>query len=315
MGNHLITVFTPTFNRKELLSRLYVLLQKQTFKDFLWLVIDDGSSDGTGDLVKEWISEELLDIKYIYKENGGKHKAFQIAYQICDTKYITDFDDDDIYFENCLEVFIDTWAEIEKFGLNNIGSIRALTIGSDGKVVGEPGFNITGGYKDVNYLQYQFCGGIKFENVSCIRMDAYRKTNFFYFDEFFLGEKVSFVYEDVFWARFAKKYDSRYLFIPVREYYNSPISITRGTKNKKRTWLSRAYSMSLILNEFAYLYNDCLFDFMKRHILYLTYVMAIGHNFTEGLNQLKSKRLRFISYFLYPLSKILSVYLTKFKYK
>ena len=58
------TVFTPTFNRKELLEKLYKSLQKQTFKDFEWLIVDDGSTDGTGEKVKEFLEESKLDIKY-----------------------------------------------------------------------------------------------------------------------------------------------------------------------------------------------------------------------------------------------------------
>lgn len=71
-----ITVFTPTYNRVDTLKRLYTSLQKQTFKDFEWLVIDDGSSDKTSSLVEKWISESNpFPIHYYFKKNGGKHTA------------------------------------------------------------------------------------------------------------------------------------------------------------------------------------------------------------------------------------------------
>ena len=58
------TIFTPTFNRKELLGKLYSSLQNQTYRDFEWLIVDDGSTDGTEERVKEFINEKKLDIKY-----------------------------------------------------------------------------------------------------------------------------------------------------------------------------------------------------------------------------------------------------------
>ena len=73
------TVFTPTFNRKELLEKLYKSLQKQTFKDFEWLIVDDGSTDGTKEKVEEFLSEKKLEIKYYFKENGGKQRAYNFA--------------------------------------------------------------------------------------------------------------------------------------------------------------------------------------------------------------------------------------------
>ena len=73
------TVFTPTFNRKELLRKLYSSLQNQTYGDFEWLIVDDGSTDGTEDRVKEFINEKKLDIRYFHKENGGKQRAYNFG--------------------------------------------------------------------------------------------------------------------------------------------------------------------------------------------------------------------------------------------
>ncbi len=66
------TIFTPTYNRKELLTNLYESLKNQTYKDFEWIIVDDGSSDGTELSVRQFLDEKILNIKYFYKENGGK---------------------------------------------------------------------------------------------------------------------------------------------------------------------------------------------------------------------------------------------------
>ena len=73
------TIFTPTYNRRELLKKLYESLKKQVYKDFEWIIVDDGSTDGTEGAVKEFISENILDIKYFYKKNEGKQRAYNLG--------------------------------------------------------------------------------------------------------------------------------------------------------------------------------------------------------------------------------------------
>ena len=68
-----ITVFTPTFNRAYILENLYRSLQRQSFRDFEWLIVDEGSSDNTQTLVESWRGEDNpFPIRYVRQENGGK---------------------------------------------------------------------------------------------------------------------------------------------------------------------------------------------------------------------------------------------------
>ena len=75
MDGKKLTVFTPTYNRENLLPRLYESLKRQSIKDFVWLVVDDGSTDNTRSLIEGFISENAIEIEYIYRENGGKMRA------------------------------------------------------------------------------------------------------------------------------------------------------------------------------------------------------------------------------------------------
>src|SRR5690554_1440544 len=102
MGKKTITIFTPTFNRAHLLPRLYQSLCSQTSSDFLWLVIDDGSSDGTDELVKEWQEENKIAIEYHFKENGGMHTGHNLAYQVIDTELNVCIDSDDYMPEDAV---------------------------------------------------------------------------------------------------------------------------------------------------------------------------------------------------------------------
>ena len=74
-----ITVITPTYNRCNTLHRVYNSLISQTYKDFEWLVIDDGSTDDTKELIQNYIKQDKIDIRYYFQENQGKHMALSYA--------------------------------------------------------------------------------------------------------------------------------------------------------------------------------------------------------------------------------------------
>lgn len=107
----ILTIYTPTFNRKKLLCRLYNSLCKQTNKDFCWLIIDDGSTDGTCEIVRKWKTSSDFSIDYIYKENGGVHTARDKAYETVNTELIWGVDSDDWLVENAVEKVLDLWEE------------------------------------------------------------------------------------------------------------------------------------------------------------------------------------------------------------
>ena len=89
-NNPLITVFTPAYNRAYTLHLCYESLLRQTSKNFKWLIIDDGSTDNTKEIVDSWIKNDNgFEIIYIYKGNGGMHTAHNIAYENIDTESVS----------------------------------------------------------------------------------------------------------------------------------------------------------------------------------------------------------------------------------
>lgn len=104
-----LTVFTPTYNRAHLLPRLYESLKNQTCDDFIWLIIDDGSSDGTGEMVQSFIGEHLVEIQYLYQENQGMHGAHNTAYEHVSTELNTCIDSDDCMPQNAVQLIVEKW--------------------------------------------------------------------------------------------------------------------------------------------------------------------------------------------------------------
>ena len=106
-----LTVFTPIYNRAHTLERLYRSLCAQTSKDFEWLVVDDGSTDGTANLVQGFAEEGLVPVRYIYKENGGLYTGYNTAYANIDTELNVCIDSDDAMPEDAVERILKTWRE------------------------------------------------------------------------------------------------------------------------------------------------------------------------------------------------------------
>lgn len=99
-----ITIFTPTYNRAYILNRVYESLKEQTNKNFIWLIVDDGSTDNTKELVDKWIKESEIKIKYIKQDNSGKHIAHNTAVKNCDTDFLLILDSDDYLSKESIEV-------------------------------------------------------------------------------------------------------------------------------------------------------------------------------------------------------------------
>ena len=203
------TVFTPTFNRKELLEKLYKSLQKQTYTDFEWLIVDDGSTDGTGEKVKEFLEESKLDIKYFYKENGGKQRAYNFATEKANGELFICLDSDDEYVENGFETILKYWEKYEKNG--EIAGMGYLSMYPDGEIIGSsfPEKEMISTQFDI-YNKY----GVKGDKGLMFRTEIIKKYKFPVFDD----EK--FITEAVVYNRICEKYKMVYVNekIEIKEY-------------------------------------------------------------------------------------------------
>ncbi|SFI93743.1 Glycosyltransferase involved in cell wall bisynthesis [Kaistella treverensis] len=114
----LFTVFTPTYNRGYLLDRLFQSLSRQTVRNFDWLIVDDGSTDNTEELVTHFIERADFPIRYMKQKNQGKHIAINCAMNNAAGKYFITIDSDDFLANNCLEIcqLLSIETETEKSG-------------------------------------------------------------------------------------------------------------------------------------------------------------------------------------------------------
>ncbi|HRP90892.1 MAG TPA: glycosyltransferase family 2 protein [Edaphocola sp.] len=134
MSNKLLTIFTPTFNRAYCLHQVYESLLRQTNQNFKWLIIDDGSSDNTKELVASWQTENKIAIEYIYQENQGMHGAYNTAYHNIDTELNICIDSDDFMPDNAVALIEDFW---KKNGSNKYSGLIGLDANTDGSIIGK----------------------------------------------------------------------------------------------------------------------------------------------------------------------------------
>ena len=151
-----LTVFTPAYNRAHTLSRTYESLRAQGNKNFIWLIVDDGSTDNIAELVKSWqYKENGFEIQYIYKENGGMHTAHNTAYENIHTELNVCIDSDDCMAENAVEKILEKWEEVKNRGYAGIIGLDADL--NTGKLIGK-GF--AEGMTETTLSGYYAAGGL-----------------------------------------------------------------------------------------------------------------------------------------------------------
>ena len=130
-----LTVFTPTYNRAYVLKQCYDSLCRQTCKDFVWLIVDDGSSDNTKEIVDEWMANDNgFEIHYVYKQNGGMHTGHNKAYELIDTELNVCIDSDDFMPDDAVELIVNFWEENKD---SSYSGIIALDVYKNGQVIGK----------------------------------------------------------------------------------------------------------------------------------------------------------------------------------
>jgi glycosyl transferase cpsO len=195
----LITVFTPTYNREQLLSRLFTSLQEQSFKDFEWLIVDDGSTDNTHDVVVKFVEEGIVPIKYVFKRNGGKHRAINEGVKHAKGELFFIVDSDDMLPPDALKRVAEVYQQIKDD--RDFGGVAGVDAYPDGRIVGS---GLSAPVIDCNSIDIRSKYHVVGDLSEVFRTDVMREFPFPEIE----GEK--FCPEVLVWNRIARKYKLRY---------------------------------------------------------------------------------------------------------
>jgi len=204
-----ITVFTATYNRAYLLERVWKSLIKQRFNEMEWVVVDDGSTDNTEQIIDNLKGKSNFDIVYSWKENGGKHTAINEGVRMARGELFVILDSDDALEDGALNNIWNEWSSVEN--KQHIGGVCGLMRHSDGERIGN-GFcsqNLISDSIEIR-SKYKVTGDL----MEVFRTDVLKEYPFPEIE----GER--FCPEQLVWFRIAQKY--RLLFVNqiwcVRDY-------------------------------------------------------------------------------------------------
>jgi glycosyltransferase involved in cell wall biosynthesis len=134
----LVSVLTATYDRAHTLPRLHDSLREQTFRDFEWVVVDDGSQDDTDRTIAGWAKDSSFPIRYEWQANRGRHAALNRGVQLAAGRYCAMIDSDDWYRPNALERMVATWESIPAERRASFANVEGLCEYPDGRLVGMP---------------------------------------------------------------------------------------------------------------------------------------------------------------------------------
>ncbi len=203
------TVFTPTFNRVHTLERVYRSLLAQTYADFEWLIVDDGSRDNTKALIASWQSEKKMAIRYLYQENQGKPSAHNRGIAEASGRLFLPLDSDDACTADSLERLLYHWEQIPQPAREGFSGVTCHCRDLEGRLVGTP---FPAAVIDATPQEMHLLGQVRGEKWGFQRTDVLRSYPF----PLFPGEK--FVPEGLVWNRIGRKYKIRHINEALRLY-------------------------------------------------------------------------------------------------
>lgn len=286
-----LTIITPTYNRMHTLQKAYNSLVLQSEQNFIWLIVDDGSSDGTEVLVRSFIEEKKIEVKYEKKSNGGKASALNLALDLVETPYCCCLDSDDWFHNETVEKATKLLDE-EKNNLNCCG-VLAIRNNPDGSCMGK--VTIPAKYKyvttDVLYNKLGFAS----ELICFYKSDIAKQYRFPVFQNEKFMPPSWFHYTICELYCFRTSWDS----MCYCEYIGDGL-----TKNKRKVIVENPKGYTLI-KQIAFKNAKGLRRKFKNGIMYIC-----GSIIAEDKNWLKNAPYKFVSIMAYPIA--LFVYYIRF---
>lgn len=221
----IITVLTPTYNRVDKLKKLFDSLLLQENQNFVWLIIDDGSTDNTNEIVQSWSSDSNFKIIYYKKNNGGKHTALNYAYQFIETPLTFIVDSDDILTSNAISTIEQVYSKYKNENdLCGFSFLRGKPNGGYLSTSGVPQDGMKESYVECRINRS--IGGDMAEvwYTHCLKEYLFPEFS----DEKFLGE-------DIVWVKMSEKYKMRFFnnVIYISDYLEDGLTNNRRKHNIK----------------------------------------------------------------------------------
>lgn len=258
-----LTLLTPTYNRAAELPAAFESLMHQTNTDFEWLVVDDGSTDGTEAVLQGFLNtpDRAFPMQVLRKENGGKHTAINHALPHISAPLVLILDSDDRLTEDAVETVLRSWGDYAGDpGICGMSFLRGD--GSDGHPLAQFPAEVTRS----NHIRFRINGRIDGDCCEVVRTDVLRE---FPFPEF-PGER--FLSENYLWVNAALRYDTIY----IRKVIYLCTYLEGGLSKSGRIMRLRNPRGGMLTSQLEMHPSFCLRHRIKKAILYSCYGFAAG---------------------------------------
>jgi glycosyltransferase involved in cell wall biosynthesis len=235
----LFTVYTPTYNRAHTLHRCYESLKAQTFRDFEWLIVDDGSTDGTAALVAGWQAEGLVPIRYEARPHLGAHYAHNHSLQVARGMLWIKLDSDDGCVPEALARFWHHWNTIPEDKRDGFSGVTSLCRDHHGQRVGTP-FPSDPLDCTAAALEYQY--KVRGEKWGFLRADILKAMPY--------PESVpgNFIPESYLWCQVSSRYLTRHINEELRIYWTDAPSLVHGRPDPAKNAVGHRLMFQMVLN-------------------------------------------------------------------
>ncbi len=291
------TVFTPTYNRVCTLPRVYESLQAQTYRDFEWLIIDDGSTDGTGDLVRLWQKEAPFPIRYYWQENTGKMPTSNRGVQLAEGELFLNLDSDDGCVPHALERLKHHWDTIPDAERPGFSAVTVLCVDEHGGLVGD---RFPHDVVDSDFLEMRYRFKIRGEKWGFQRTDVMKEFPFPMIE----GEGV--IPLSMAWSQIARKYRTRYANEPLRIYFiaDRGSSIRRWRRAVERAKGMMLWHQSILNNDIGW-FRYAPEEFLRSALHYSRFALHSGRGIAEQRRKLTSSLAKALWLLTLPLGGLL----------
>jgi len=264
------SIITPTYNGAETLPRAYRSLKKQSFRDFEWIIIDDGSIDGTRAKVKEFERDSPFEVRYHYQINSHKKTAVNQGVKLAKGDFTLVLDDDDELTDEALENAYNIWSNLHPNVAERLSGITGLCVDQNKRVVGSyfPENSIISTDREMQ-LKFNMYG----ERLA-IKKTSIRQQ--YPFPENIPG----YVPEGLVWARIDRAFDTLYINEVFRIYHldRQLEKLSRKGKEAKNKCWGRGYYFKELVEQ------DLNHYFLHPKKLFLLITSYIRYSFHQGLN-------------------------------
>lgn len=295
----LFTIFTPTYNRAHTLHRAFESLSAQTLRDFEWIIVDDGSTDGTEALVSDWAQSADFPMRYLRQNHGGKHIAHNLALSAARGKFFTCLDSDDAVPPDSLEKLARAWDAIPQ-------SERAAFCGVDGLCCDQHGRIVGDVYPrdplDADMRERKYVYGPRGEKWGVVLTEIAR---LYPFPQVAIGKYLP---EGIVWLDMAKRFKTRAVNEVVRIYYidDAEPGVTTAIKRRlaahaEGNWY---YYIWLLNNDLEYFFSAPN-PFIKAAVMLPVAAWITGRRLGRALHELESLAAKSLVLMALPLSAVL----------